>query len=124
VGVALNSYSLSLGKRASERRELAEQGAQYLIRIDGLVYAVVSESRGIYMSPDLKTAEPYNALLLKRLEEIEQTVALWKDHPVESERSKVEELDRGDFAVCRISSRAGPSLTDRGDTGGARIWRQ
>jgi hypothetical protein len=42
------------------------------------------------MSPDLKTAEPYNALLLKRLEEIEQTVALWKDHPVESERSKIE----------------------------------
>jgi methyl-accepting chemotaxis protein len=94
VGVALNSYSLSLSKQASERRELAELGAQYLIRINGLVYAVVSESRGIYMSPDLKTAEPYNALLLKRLEEIEQIVALWKDQPVESERSKVEQLDR------------------------------
>ena len=59
LGVALNSYSLGLGKQASEQMDIATIGAQYLERINGLVYTAVMESRGIYMSPDAKTAEPF-----------------------------------------------------------------
>jgi methyl-accepting chemotaxis protein len=60
-----------------------------------LVYAAVMESRGIYMSPDWKTAEPYGKALLRHLAEIEATANIWTDRVIESERGQVEELGRG-----------------------------
>ena len=38
-------------------RDLA-LGTQNVERVNGLIYAVVMESRGIYMSPDIPTAKP------------------------------------------------------------------
>jgi methyl-accepting chemotaxis protein len=94
VGVALNSYGLAASKRAAAQMDIAVQGARYGEHINGLVYAAVMESRGIYMSPDWKTAEPYGKLLLRHLAGIEATANIWKAHAVESERGKVEELSR------------------------------
>src|SRR5271169_308627 len=70
VGVALNSYNLSASKRAGAARDSAWHGVEYLERINGLVYAAVMESRGIYMSPDWKTAEPFAKKLLQDLDGI------------------------------------------------------
>jgi methyl-accepting chemotaxis protein len=95
VGVTLNSYGLASSKQAAEQMDIARQGAQYLERINGLVYAAVMESRGIYMSSDWKTAEPYGKALLRHLAEIEATANIWKDRVIESERGRVEELGRG-----------------------------
>jgi methyl-accepting chemotaxis protein len=94
VGVALNSYGLASGKQAAAQMDIATQGARYGERINGFVYAAVMESRGIYMSPDWKTAEPYGKLLLRHLAEIEATAKIWKDRVIESERGRVEELSR------------------------------
>jgi methyl-accepting chemotaxis protein len=94
LGVALNSYNLASSKRASERMDSAWQGARYLERINGLVYAAVMESRGIYMSPDWQTAEPFAKKLIRDLAEIETTAKLWKDQVVETERGRIEILGR------------------------------
>ena len=64
----------------------------YLEHLDGEVYAVVMESRGIYMSPDWKTAEPFAASLLKHLADLKKTVAAWRNIVIESERAKIETL--------------------------------
>ena len=95
LGLALNSYGLSLANRAAEQMDTAQQGSEYLEHINGLVYAAVMESRGIYMSPDWKTAEPHGKLLLQDLIAVEATANLWKGRPIESERGRIEGLARG-----------------------------
>ena len=39
--------------------EAAAQGAKHVERLNGLVYAVTMESRGIYMSPNVEAAHPF-----------------------------------------------------------------
>jgi methyl-accepting chemotaxis protein len=56
--------------QASERALLGE-------RIDGLVTAVVMDSRGIYMSADKAEAEKFGPALLENLTKLEQLAAQW-----------------------------------------------
>jgi methyl-accepting chemotaxis protein len=93
VAVAINSYNSASGKQASQQMDIAWKGAQYLSRINGLVYAVVMESRGIYMSPDWQTAEPFAKNLLKDLDGIDAAAKAWKGLVIESERARIEDLD-------------------------------
>jgi methyl-accepting chemotaxis protein len=53
-------------------------GTQNIERVNGLIYAVVMESRGIYMSPDIPTARRYGALLLPFNERIIKVVDDWR----------------------------------------------
>src|ERR1700754_958378 len=53
-------------------------GAQDVERVNGLVYAVVMESRGVYMSPDIPSAKRYGDLLLKFNERIVGIVDKWR----------------------------------------------
>src|SRR5262249_6051685 len=47
-------------------------------RIDGLIYAVVMESRGVYMSPDIPTARKFGTGLLKFNDRIGEVVKDWR----------------------------------------------
>jgi len=58
--------------------ETAFLGTQNVERVNGLVYAVVMESRGIYMSPDTKTAKRFGDLLLKFNDRIAKIVQDWR----------------------------------------------
>ena len=53
-------------------------GTQNIERVNGLIYAVVMESRGIYMSPDIPTAKRYGALLLPFNDRIASVVDEWR----------------------------------------------
>src|ERR1043165_8666082 len=53
-------------------------GAQDVERVNGLVYAVVMESRGVCMSSDIPSAKRYGDLLLKFNERIAAIVAEWR----------------------------------------------
>jgi len=94
LGVGLNTYNLGLSKQASAQMDAAWKGSGYLGRINGLVYAVVMESRGIYMSPDWKTAGPYAKNLLQDIDEIQAAANQWKGLVIESERAKIDDLAR------------------------------
>lgn len=56
----------------------AARRAFYGEKINGLVFSVVSDSRGIYMSKDTKDAGRFAPVLLDGLNQIEQTLALWR----------------------------------------------
>ena len=58
--------------------ENALVGTQNVERVNGLIYAVVMESRGIYMSPDIPTAKRYGALLLPLNDRIAHVVQEWR----------------------------------------------
>jgi methyl-accepting chemotaxis protein len=64
-------------------------GTQNVERVNGLIYAVVMESRGVYMSPDIATAKKYGAGLLAFNDQIAKVVADWK--------RKVHPEDAADF---------------------------
>jgi methyl-accepting chemotaxis protein len=64
----------------SKEFERAFLGTQNVERVNGLVYAVVMESRGIYMSPDIPSAKRYGTLLLQFNERIANVVGDWRKH--------------------------------------------
>ena len=64
---------------ASERAILGEQ-------VNGLINAVVMDSRGIYMSRDAAEAEKYAPLILKNVAEIRRLMEVWTSLLPESER--------------------------------------
>ena len=53
-------------------------GTQNVERVNGLIYAVVMESRGIYMSSDIPTAKRYGDLLLKFNDRIANVAQEWR----------------------------------------------
>jgi methyl-accepting chemotaxis protein len=54
-------------------------GAENVERINGLIYATVMESRGIYMSPDLDTAKKFATGLTRFNEQIGSVVEGWQE---------------------------------------------
>jgi methyl-accepting chemotaxis protein len=84
--LATVTVALALIAVASARRhaaltnefESALQGAQNVERINGLIYAVVMESRGVYMSSDIPTAKKYADGLLVFNDRILDLVNDWE----------------------------------------------
>src|SRR3954464_11294630 len=64
----------------SKEFERAFLGTQNVERVNGLIYAVVMESRGIYMSPDIPSAKRYGTLLLQFNDRIAAVVTDWRRH--------------------------------------------
>jgi methyl-accepting chemotaxis protein len=58
--------------------EAAFVGAENVEHIDSLIYAVVMESRGIYMSPDIATAKKFAVGLTRFNDEISSVVEGWQ----------------------------------------------
>jgi methyl-accepting chemotaxis protein len=69
---AMHTYNekVRLIDRASNREIIGE-------RVNGLIYAVVMDSRGIYMSDTLPESEKYAPPLLKSLEQIKNLMKRW-----------------------------------------------
>jgi methyl-accepting chemotaxis protein len=74
--------------------ERAFLGAQNVERVNGLIYAVVMESRGIYMSPDIPAAKRYGVLLLQFNERIAAVVAEWRKRVGGADASQFAEFDK------------------------------
>jgi methyl-accepting chemotaxis protein len=58
--------------------DAAFKGMQNIEKVNGLIYAVVMESRGIYMSEDIPTAKKYAAPLLVFNDKIGKVVEEWR----------------------------------------------
>ena len=59
--------------------ETAVRGTVNVERVNGLIYAVVMESRGIYMSSDIPTAQKFAAPLLKYVDRIGEAIKDWRN---------------------------------------------
>jgi methyl-accepting chemotaxis protein len=74
--------------------EAAFLGLQNVERVNGLIYAVVMESRGIYMSPDIPSARRYGNLLLQFNERIASVVQDWRRSVVAEDAKQFDEFSR------------------------------
>jgi methyl-accepting chemotaxis protein len=81
IAIALAAVTLVQTRRQmamTDEFQTAFIGAQNVEKINSLIYAVVMESRGIYMSSDVPTVKKYGDGLLKFNEQIVKVVKEWK----------------------------------------------
>ena len=72
--LALTNYNSRVAdmQNASQRSFIGEQ-------INSLIYAVVMDSRGVYMARDTAEAEKFGKPLLKNLQEIKNLITAWRE---------------------------------------------
>jgi methyl-accepting chemotaxis protein len=75
---ALSDHNTRANTELTEAIETASRAALNVERVDSLVYAIVMESRGVYMSPDAAAAKKYGDGLLKFNEQILAVVRNWE----------------------------------------------
>ncbi|HEY2757513.1 MAG TPA: methyl-accepting chemotaxis protein [Pseudolabrys sp.] len=81
ITVALSVVAVSNARHhqaLTDDFESANIGTWNVERVNGLIYAVVMDSRGVYMSRDLKESKPYADGILKFNAQIAQLVESWK----------------------------------------------
>jgi len=83
---------MELAGRDDAALDRAARGTIHLERVNGLVYAVVMESRGIYMSAEWRAAEPFAKNLIRQLGELQDVAKAWKADAIASQQSSIEEL--------------------------------
>ncbi|MDB5364405.1 MAG: methyl-accepting chemotaxis protein [Rhodospirillales bacterium] len=101
-------------------------------RVNGLINAVVMDSRGEYMSRDAAEAEKFGKPLLANLALIEQRMAEWMKLIPAAERAKYEKLESSarDFVRFRkelvrvATTEGGPASRTYGDNDANRANRQ
>src|SRR3989440_5465238 len=89
----LSDYNTRRNAELTEAIETASRSALNVERVNSLVYAVVMESRGIYMSTEPKVVKKYGDGLLKFNERILEVVKNWQ--------SLVQADDAQQFAVFK-----------------------
>jgi methyl-accepting chemotaxis protein len=95
--VALAMYAVYNSREHAElsnEMRAAAHGARSVERVNSLIYAVVMESRGIYMSPDVAAAKRYGANLVKFNDEIGSTVADWQKIVQADEAAQFDEFSK------------------------------
>ncbi|TMJ55843.1 MAG: HAMP domain-containing protein [Alphaproteobacteria bacterium] len=75
---ALSDYNTRRATELTESIEIADQAALNVERVNSLVYAVVMESRGVYMSTEPATVKKYGDGLLKFNDQIMAVVNKWQ----------------------------------------------
>ncbi len=95
LGVALALVAVELSRRDDAALDRVARGTINLERVNGLVYAVVMELRGIYMSADWAAAEPFAKNLSRQLGELQDVARVWKSDAIASQQSNIEDLAEG-----------------------------
>jgi signal transduction histidine kinase len=85
-------------------------------RANSLIYAVVMESRGIYMSTDKATVANYGAGLMRFLRELQSNMAQWKENIRADQRedfaraeARAQEFVRFRTELVRLGNEVGPA---------------
>src|SRR5277367_6296953 len=81
VALAIAGLALSAMETYNQRvgeMQLASQRAVIGEQVNGLIFSVVTDSRGIYMSRDSAEAKKFGTTLLKSLHEIERLMGEWR----------------------------------------------
>ena len=111
--------------------DAASHGAKHVERLNGLVYAVTMESRGIYLSADANAASPFIYGLRSLNDEIGDLVAAWQrivlpqdaEH-FEATAARVKEFQEFRRELARLALERGPAAArEWGDNDVNRIVR-
>lgn len=116
AGAMIAKVTIDSFTRDAAALDRLARGSISLQRIDGVVNAVVAESRGIYMSADWKAAEPFARNVSAKLAELQKLAQIRASEVIASQSSNVEELilRLGDFIrlqteLVRIAGEQGPA---------------
>jgi methyl-accepting chemotaxis protein len=125
--MALTNYNSRVAdmQNASQRSFIGEQ-------INSLVYAVVMDSRGVYMARDGAEAEKFGKPLLKNLQEIKTLIGAWREllpQPRKNETDRAaDNIDKfiqfRTETVRRGVANGGPAAREFGDNDDNRANRQ
>ena len=95
--------------------ESAYAGAQNVERVNGLIYAVEMEIRGVYMSSDIETARKNAAKLDKVIDQIGAVVADWQTSVRSSDAAyfskfavRISQFQQNPREVVRLATEVGP----------------
>jgi GAF domain-containing protein/HAMP domain-containing protein len=94
LGAALALVVMEMAAHDDAALDRAARGTIHLERVNGLVYAVVMESRGIYMSADWRAAEGFAKNLIRQLGELQDVARAWRAEAVASQQSSLDELSQ------------------------------
>ncbi len=78
VTAVVSNHNTRQQATLAEEVDVAARAAQNIERVNSLIYAVVMESRGVYMSSDLPNVKKYGAGLLKFNDQIADVVKEWQ----------------------------------------------
>src|SRR6266849_4337555 len=78
VTAVVSNHNTRQQATLAEEVDVAARAAQNIERVNSLIYAVVMESRGVYMSDDLPNVKKYGAGLLKFNDQIADVVKEWQ----------------------------------------------
>ena len=115
IGVAALNM-VSTGNAQVNELERAAQRTYFAERANGLIYSVVADSRGIYMSADAAAAAPYGAAVLHTLRELSANMTSWRTNIHPSQRDafaraeqRVDEFIRYRSELARRGMQIGPA---------------
>jgi methyl-accepting chemotaxis protein len=95
IGLAATTLiTSSVNNRLTDEVNYASQGLQNVEKTNGLIYAVVMESRGVYMSPDTAAAKRFANNLLEFNKRVEQLVAEWGRTVKDEDRTEFEAFSK------------------------------
>ena len=92
LGASFALFAIVNLTRDNAALDRAASGTIHLERINRLVYAVVMESRGIYMSPDWTASEQFATNLMKDLSSLREVAQAWQNEAIASQRTNIDEL--------------------------------
>lgn len=75
---AVSVYSVQQQSAYQDQLDTSSQAAINIEKANGLIFAVVMESRGIYMSSDAATVQRYSSALLRRNRELADVMDQWQ----------------------------------------------
>jgi methyl-accepting chemotaxis protein len=78
LGAVISNINNRQNAYLGEEVAVAARAGEHIERVNALIYAVVMESRGVYMSSDVPTVKKYAEGLLKYNDQIGQVVAEWQ----------------------------------------------
>ena len=104
---ALSDYNTRQNTELTEAVSIASRAALNVERINSLVYAVVMESRGVYMSTEPAVVKKYGDGLLKFNERILEVVKNWQALVQADDAAAVRHLQEAHRAVRRLPQGAG-----------------
>ena len=120
VGVIGVAAVYTTNKHVRELEEVANR-AFFAEHANSLIYAVVMDSRGIYMSPEAADRATYGAGVMKFLAELDANMAAWKQYVAPDDRNdfaraqaRAQEFIRFRTELVRLGNEVGQ--------GAARAW--
>jgi len=112
---ALSVYALQRQAAHRDRLDTAAQGAINAQKADGLIFAAVMESRGVFLSTEPAAVQRASAALLQRNRELAQVVDGWQrgigaeDQKLfGSVRARIVEFIRTSNELARLAATVGP----------------